>query len=255
MGTLLFACTVYADQVTFNFNSLADGASNAAIQTYMRGQVLSQLGLANAVSVWGAGAEKNYTGDNHVVGPVSGNTVTPLTLGNSDGGVQHALPWDAYLFNSDSVKITMLFTFPIYSARFDYEIFPNGNCADPSPYFPTPKGTCSVFPDFTFKAGNANPLTTYLYTLSLDPSKTGYPGLYTHSPFSGAVNKEKAPQFLGESGTILFPGGVTKLEFYDWPERIGIDNLVIQNVPEPSAMLVLGIGLVALLKYRKRAVN
>ena len=254
MGVVLFAGTVYADQVTFNFNSLADGASNSAIQTYMRNYLLTTLGPGHSVSVWGSAAEKNYTGDNHVVGPVSGTTVTPLTLGNSDGGVQHALPWDAYIFNSDSIKITMLFTFPIYAMKFDYEIFPNGSCADPSAYFPNPKGTCSVFPDFTFKAGNANPLTTYLYTLSLDPSKAGYTG-YTHSPFSGAVNKEKAPQFLGESGMIFFPGGATKFEFYDWPERIGIDNLVIQNVPEPRAMLVLGIGLAALLKYRKRAVN
>ena len=255
LGAILFSGTVYADQVTFNFNSLADGASNAAIQTYMRNYLFTKLGFTNAVTVTGANAEKDYTGDNHVVGPVSGSAVTPLTLGNSDGGVQHALPWDSYIFNSNTVKITMAFTFKIYSASFDYEIFPNGNCPDPSPYFPTPTGTCSVYPDFTFKAGNGTSLSTYLYKLSLDPSKSGYPGPYSHSPVSGIVKTEKAPQYLGQSGMILFPGGVTKLEFYDWPERIGIDNLVIQNIPEPSAIWVLGIGLAALLKYRERAVD
>ena len=241
---------VDADPIVFDFNSLADGSNNSAIQTYMKGVLFSELGLVDAVTVTGAKAEKNYTGDNHVVGPVVGNTVTALTLGNSDGGVQHALPWDTYIFNSNAIKITMLFTFPIYSVSFDYEIFPNGDCADPNANFPAPKGNCNVWPDFTFKAGDAASTSTFLYATSQDPSKAGYVG-YTHSPISGAINKEKAPQLLAVSPQFFFPTGVTKLEFYDWPEQIGIDNLTINQVPEPGMMLMLGIGLAGFCARRR----
>jgi hypothetical protein len=244
-GLILLAGTrapVLAAPIVFDFNTLADGASNTKVQQYMQSVILAELGLANGVTVAGSKAEKNYTGDNHVVGPVVGNVVTSLTLGNSDFGIQHPLPYDTFLVNSDSIKITMLFAFPIYNVSFDYEIFPNGSCADPNANYPTPKGNCSVWPDFTFKAGNSVSTSTILYATSQDPSVASYVG-YTHSPISGAINKEKAPQLLATSGTFVFPNGVTKLEFYDWPEQIGIDNLTVNQVPEPGILLLLGVGL------------
>jgi hypothetical protein len=219
--------------IVFDFNSLADGAGNSAIQTYMRGVIQTELGVSNGVTVTGAGAEKNYTGDNHVVGPVSGSTVTSLTLGNTDGGVQHALPWDTFIYNSNSIKIDMLFSIPIYQVSFDYEIFPNASCVNPP-------GSCNVFPDFRFKADGVS----VLYALSLDPDAAAYTG-YRHSPFSGPIDNEKSPQLLAVSSTYFFPAGVTHLEFYDWPERIGIDNLTI-GVPEPATILLLGAGLAGL---------
>jgi hypothetical protein len=245
----------YAGPIVFDFNSLADGQSNSFVQSYMRDVLFNELGLVNAVTVTGAKAEKNYTGDNHVVGPVSGTTVTSLTLGNSDQGVQHALPWDTYIVNSNDIKITMLFTFPIYNVSFDFEIFPNHLCGNPSNSFPTPpKGDCNVWPDFTFKAGDALSTTEVFHVMSLDPSNppSGYTG-YTHSPISGSINTEKSPQLLGVTETFVFPQGVTKLEFYDWPEQIGIDNLTINQVPEPGTMVMLGVGLAGICIRRRRS--
>ncbi len=255
LGALLVigpaSSNAFASTITFNFNSLSDGGNNASVQTYMRGAIQAATGVANGVAVNGAGVEKDYTGDNHVVGPVSGYTVTSLTLGNSDGGVKHSGSWDAYLYNSDAIKIDMLFSLPIYSVSFDYEIFPNGSCANPP-------STCSVYPDFTFKADGS----TILHSDSLDPEAAGYPGLYTHSPYSGSVNKEKSPQLLAVSSTYTFASGVTHLEFYDWPERIGIDNLVITTdppvtnqqipTPEPSSMLLVGAGVIGLFVVRRK---
>ncbi len=105
----------------------------------------------------------------------NGEVVTPLTLGNSDYGVQHPLPFDGYIYNHNSIKFTMLFTFPIRRVSFDYEIFPNGNCGDPNPNVPNPKGHCSVFPDFTFKAGKS----------PLGPGH--YPSREQPGPFSGGL--------------------------------------------------------------------
>jgi len=86
----------------------------------------------------------------------------------------------------------------------------------------------------------------------------GNPGAsYLHSPNSGSVNNEKAPQYLGTS--IYVPlNGVTKLEFVDWPATIGVDNLKTTNqVPEPGSIVVLGSSLLAslpCLKMRKKAI-
>lgn len=261
-----------ADSIVFTFdhttaNPLADGANSTAIQTYMRNVIFAEWGIVNGVTVWGAKAEMNnsYTGDGHVVGPTSGSTVTPLTLGNSNHassqgttlGTAHDARNDGYIYNSNSVMFWMQFTFPISQISFDYAIFPNGSCGNPkdagSPSNPgAGGGSCSVWPDFTLKAGELGSMQTYLWSVSQDPAEAGYVG-YTHSPVSGAVNKEKAPQLLAVSGLITFASPVTRLEFYDWPERIGVDNLVLYRVPEPSAMALLGIGAACALVRRRAA--
>ena len=236
----------HAIVINFDFNSLADGNANYKVQNYMN-NILTALHPGGSVTVTGSKAEKDYTGDGHAVGPVAGSTVTALTLGNTDAGVQHATPYDAYLVNSGSDRITMFFSFPIYAVSFDYEIFPDGTCPV--------AGACSAanWPDFTFDADGV----IKFHTTGIDPNTTGP---YQHSPNSGISKNEKAPQFLGLSGNYLFPSGVTKLEFIDWPRMIGIDNLKIQDqkpvaaVPEPSSIFLVATGLLGFTGIKRKRV-
>jgi hypothetical protein len=180
---------------------------------------------------------------------VVGSSVRPYTLGNTEGGVYGGSVLEAFLINYGSDRITMNFNFPIYSVSFDYEIFPDGTC-------PKASATCtpstSNWPDFWFIANDI----PQFHTLAIDPNVSGP---YPHSPHSGIVNNEKAPQYLGLSGTIYFSAGVTKLEFVDWPRMIGIDNLLIDDelpstpsVPEPSSMVLLGVGLLGYAAYKRK---
>src|SRR4051812_6156105 len=140
-----------AHAVTFNFNTLLDNATNTQVQTYMNG-ILSGAS-SGSVTVTGSLGEKNYTGDNHAVGPVSGVTVTSETLGTSDGGV-HNGTLDTFLVNSTANgndRIRMVFSVPIYSVSFDYEILPDGTCPDGGVTGCT-NTSSSNWPDFTFKA-------------------------------------------------------------------------------------------------------
>ncbi len=253
-GTLvtlvLLATPVQSAVIDFDFNTLADGANNAAVKDYMQG-VLDVERPGETVAVQGARAEKNYNGDRHVVGPVSGSVVTSETLGTSDLNVHHDLPFDAFLINGGSAtQITMTFSFPIYLGSFDYEIFPDGTC---------PRETCAEanWPDFSFEADDV----LQFRTLGIVP---GTEGTYAHSPRSGPIRNERAPQFLGMSSLWLFPDGVTKLEFIDWPRHIGIDNLHIDDdkgrgtegppvVPEPTSLFLMTTGLAGLAVSGRRS--
>jgi hypothetical protein len=228
-----------ADTVPFDFNSLANGAGNSNVQSYMNGI----LGAGRSVVVAGSQASNAYTGDGHVVGP--GNGSTSLTLATSDGTTQHLSTKDTFIDNvSSSTEISMTFSgLKIYGVSFDYEIFPDGTCA-------TGVGCGSNFPDFTFYADG----TWVFNTLGVTPGNTGAP--YTHSPASGSIGTEHAPQFLGQSGTWTFPNGVTKLEFVDWPATIGIDNLnITTTTPEPATMTLIGVGMLGLASVRRRLIK
>jgi hypothetical protein len=129
----------------------------------------------------------------------------------------------------------------IYGVSFDYEIFPDGTCA-------TGVSCGSNWPDFTFMADG----TLVFNTQAVMPGNPGAP--YLHSPASG-LGTELAPQFLGQTGTWVFPNGVTKLEFVDWPATVGIDNLKITTTPEPATMTLLGVGMLGLASLRRRLIK
>ncbi|MEP7207143.1 MAG: PEP-CTERM sorting domain-containing protein [Casimicrobiaceae bacterium] len=251
--------------ITFDFDTIGTGAN--AVKTYMNG-VLGTAGSSLTVSsVTNAGVLSNnaYTGDGYVVGPVVNGVVVPATLGSTNGGIAHALSTtspDKYLFNSGADRITITFASAIYGISFDYEIFPDGTCPNPgSPTANLNKGCTSTsnanWPDFDLMAGTTAPLTLMFHTDGIVPVAPGY----THSTHSGIVANEPAPQFLGNSGPIFFASGVTTLQFVDWPQRIGIDNLVICtaactprqfNVPEPGSLALLGLGIAGLGAMRRR---
>lgn len=232
--------TTLVTSFSFDGGSLANGSSNSSIQSYMN----SKLGAGQSVAVSGSVASNSYNGDGHVVGPGSGST--SLTLGTSDGSTSHLSTKDLFITNiaNSSTEIKMVFTgLSILSVSFDYEIFPDGTCA-------TGYQCGSNWPDFKFAAdGNQ-----VFQTLGVKPASG------SHSPNSGSTHTEKAPQFIGQSGTINFANGVSTLEFLDWPATIGIDNLVISYdphspstpTPEPVSMALAGTGLIGIYFLRRR---
>jgi hypothetical protein len=214
----------------------------------VRSEVISfdfESSPVGGVTITGDRSESGYTGDGHVVGPMIGGQVQPVTLGTSDGGVLHD-GLDHFLVNKDdSTQITITFSSPIYSVSFDYEIFPDGTLPDGT----NTNTNNPNWPDFTFKA-DGNLVFRTLGAL---------PGDGAESPFSlSRPGPEVAPQFIGQSGTILFPNGVTTLEFIDWPRTIGIDNLLVSNaplapaVPEPTTLAVFVAAIGGGLMFRRR---
>jgi hypothetical protein len=217
-----------------DFNSLADGANNAAVQAYFD-NLLSGSGAS--VVVKGARGEANYDGDGHVVGPCTltgsqsscngstssgGSYVTPLTLGTSDGASFGDTPrdknapgfLDTFLVHDGSYKkkvngvwkqaILLEFTnipFLVTTVEFDFEIFPSDACLKKNP------ADCGNLPDFRFYVDDI--LVHYQLALSLKDqnleSRCTDRSSY-NSPFSpgasgctalGDGTYELVPQYIG----------------------------------------------------------
>jgi hypothetical protein len=60
------------------------------------------------------------------------------------------------------------------------------------------------------------------------------------------------PRGLGHFSTT-FATGVTRVEFVDWPVKIGIDNLDPSRVPEPGTLALLGLPIAAVASTRRGA--
>jgi hypothetical protein len=276
LAMVLAPSPAFAALITFDFDSMgyrssSTPGSNAAVGAYLNG-VWSGAGQAGTVTVTGAGELSNnqYTGDGHVVGPSTCShynaqhvctawTTTPATLGSTDGGVQDGatvdplstlLP-DNYIVNATGDRITITFPTPIYALSFDFEIFPDGTCPSASS---CGRGQANL-PDFSLWVDG----TMQMQTFAVYP---GTPGTFSHSTNSGHGHTEPAPQYLGHAGLIVFDEGVTQVSFVDWPQRIGIDNLVVDtectylscrhDTPEPPTLPLVALALAA-LAWRSRA--
>lgn len=202
---------------TFTFDSLANNASNSAVQTYMRS-------IIAGTNVAGTGATKDYTGDGHVIGP----TLGPDTFIRNLGGPNFTIDFGS--------------SFHIYSISFDWEIFPDGTC------FNGPGSTAATRACAAAGATNANWPDFDLY---VDGSSTA---VFSRVAIATGSNPNY-PQAIGTSGTINL-AGAHFLNFVDWPATIAIDNLVINGcldtatvaclprlVPEPSTLPLIGLAL------------
>ena len=272
LGAGVFAS---AGTYTFNFNTLPGSSSganatnnSAAIAAYMTAQLVAQGCVGCSVSVAGGVSDKTYTGEGYVVGPTSGHTVSPVTLGNTDGATNNAGAGntaaagatDTFLANTAdnsstvSSQITLIFSgLTVASASFDYEIFPDGTC----PSLSNCGGSSHTnLPDFEFTTGGGagTPVAAFgTAGIRYGVVPGSGDGNQTHSTHSTWASAETAPQYIGVSGTLALPN-VTELNFVDWPATIGIDDLVITtSVPEPSSVLLFGTaGLALFLSLRRR---
>ena len=209
------SATIY----TFDFNSLANNANNAAVQAYMQGIIAGTLAT-------GSGASKTYNGDGHVIGP---------TLGP-----------DTFIRNVGAPNFTFDFgsTFHIYSITFDWEIFPDGTC------FRGPGDTAATRACAAAGPGASNPNWPD-FDLYVGGSATA---AFSQLALATGINPNY-PQAIGTSGTIN-TAGEHLLNFVDWPATIAIDNLVINGcidtpgrkcvppfLPEPSSLPLVGLAL------------
>jgi hypothetical protein len=240
----------HAGTLIFNFNSLADTATAAQIQSYMQGVLTPVCGTCT-VTITGAFADTTYTATGNVVGPGG----TPLTLGTSDGaannsGTAHGGANDAFLATvndadtSHDSEITLVFSSGISfsNAAFDYEIFPDA--VDTG--------------DFTLQSGNGGTLANVTGfgsggTVAAVAPSTKTNGTSTSSP-AGDNNVQYIAKWTGSLGTSS--SGYDDIDFVDWPEAIGIDNLVLTytltpSVPEPSSIFLFGTVGALLFKFRR----
>jgi hypothetical protein len=280
---LAVAGAASATSVTFNFNSLAENATTAQIQSYMNTQLTNAGCTGCTVTVTGAFADTTYNADGHVTGPGSvsgtGKSTASLTLGNTgDSSTLDATAsnltstvngsYDTFLATTNDgatqtgSQITLKFSgFTVGGTgnSFAYEIFPDLSCTALTSSACGGNAVGGIYPnqpDFKFDINGSTPVTSFGTNgiqYGVTPGTTN--GNTNNSLLSSA---ETAPQYIGTwSGSL---NTATEMDFVDWPATIGVDDLVLNwtktssPVPEPGSVLLLGTiatGLAFRKKLRK----
>jgi len=255
------ATPVAAGSIILDFNSLNNGDNNSLVQTYINNAV-----GAGKITVTGAVADKTYNGENRVNKNSLGQY---LTLGTSDGATNTSnfaelnknasgnVIYDTFIRNNGfgtqpsngannpfgtagNDKIVMVFTTPITSIAFDWEVFPDGACGS------TCQTTSSVYPDFELWAGHWDAVANK-WMKDYDRHTGDTYGSYPVAKPSG----NSYAQGLGHVD-VNFLSPVTRVEFVDWPAMIGVDNIDPTFVPEPQTLSLLGLAFAGLGFARRR---
>jgi hypothetical protein len=241
--------------VLFNFNSLNTSSTASQIGAAMSTQMGSTVTVTGNVQV-----NTTYDGDAHVTGPVISGTVVPWTLGDMGGTVlaptaptTKTPTFNPYLATTSS--FTLNFSAPITSVQFDFEIFPDAS--PPVPTFEFSAADASNNAATLFLNGTTNVGTQWTVNAiasgANDPYLPGNPATYTHSVTSGPTVAETTNQLLG-AVTFTFNKAVTHLTFADWPQEIGVDNLVVTTAtPAPPSAILLGFGALGIVGFVTRS--
>jgi MYXO-CTERM domain-containing protein len=248
-AALALASTSSAGPIAFNFSSLNTSSTAAQISTLLTSQAGSTVTVSSGVQV-----NTNYAGDGHVVGPTNSGTVVPWTLGDSLGTVLAPTKptssnpsYSAYLATTST--FTMTFSVPVYSVEFDFEIFPDAS--PPVPQFEFSATDHNNHANAVYYNGVAQPNSMWVVNAIAPGTYNPYlpSDTYTASP---ASSNETNNQLLGVA-TIQFSASdpAYSITFADWPEEIGINNLILNPTgvggftsvtPAPPSAMLLGLG-------------
>jgi len=126
---------------------------------------------------------------------------------------------------------------------FNYEIFPDGT---------------GQTPDLTLSTGSG--LGTPISGFGTGGTKLGVtPGTTNGNSTLSPLGTETSLQYIGAWTTSLNVAGASELNFVDWPNTIGFDNLQFTyntpgtpSVPEPGSMVLLATVAAGLFVTKRR---